>query len=102
MGKVLRPLGARIIVKDIVSSLSDTEKWKRAGLELVTEESNRPRNTTGKIVALGTDPLLRDAGLKEGLTVFFAPHAGTYIIVEDEEFRSLDFSEIISTLDETT
>jgi co-chaperonin GroES (HSP10) len=89
------PIGARVIVKEIVTTLSLEERGKKSGLTVITSESNRPRSTQGRVIALGTDPFLRDNGLEEGCVVWFAPHAGIRVVIEDEEFRSLELQEII-------
>lgn len=95
MIKVSRPLGARVIVKEIITTLSLEARGAKLNIKVITHDNNRPRSTQGRVIALGTDPFLRDNGLEEGCIVTFAPHAGIRIFIEDEEFRSLEFQELI-------
>jgi co-chaperonin GroES (HSP10) len=90
-----QPLGARVIVKDIVTTLSIEERGRKVGLTIVTAEENRPRSTMGTVIALGTDPFLRDNGLCEGCIVFFNALSGNRVTLEGEEYRSLELQEII-------
>lgn len=96
MPKVIRPLGARVIVEEIVTTLSLEERGSKLGITVITDDSNRPRPTQGKVIALGTDPFLQENGLVEGCIVSFAPHAGIRVYVEEREYRSLEFQELIA------
>lgn len=100
MAKVSRPLGARVIVKDIETTLSLEARGKKVGIKVITNDNNRPKSTQGKVIALGTDPFLAQNGLKEGCIVTFAPLSGIRVVIEDEEFRSLEFQEIIMITEE--
>lgn len=93
--QVMKPIGARVLVKDIPPVDEVTERAKRAGLFAVVKEENKPRATSGTIIAVGTDPMVQEV-FQEGDTVFFSKFAGQMIQIEGKEFRSLDFSEIIS------
>lgn len=95
MTKVSRPLGARVIVKEIITTLSLEARGAKLGIKVITNDNNRPRSTQGRVIALGTDPFLQENGLREDCIVTFAPHAGIRIFIEDEEFRSLEFQELI-------
>lgn len=101
MGKrIRRPLGARIIVDEIITSMSITDRANRAGLVAITEESNRPDCTQGKVLAVGNDPIFQELGwtpeaIKRGIEVSFGRLSGTHIYIEGEHYRSLEFQEII-------
>lgn len=101
MGKVMKPLGARVIVQEIITTLSLEARGAKAGIKVITSDDNRPRPTQGKVIALGNDPMLQEVGLTEGCIITFAPHAGIRIYVEEEEFRSLELQEIIMITTET-
>jgi len=88
------PKGARVLVEDIITSLSLEERAQRAGLEIVVENENRPLPTMGKVVALGSDPMVHE-DYKEGDVVFFDKHAGREVILKGKSFRSLEIQEII-------
>lgn len=88
-----RPKGARVLVEDIIQTLSLEERAARAGLEIVVESENKPKCTMGKIVALGSDPLAHEE-YKVGDVVFFKWHSGTKITLQDREYRSLELQEI--------
>lgn len=96
--QIPKPIGARILVIDVEPIDEVTDRAKRAGLYVVTLEMNKPKPTTGKVVAIGNDPLVQEC-FKLGQTVFFQKHAGTYIIVEGIQYRSLEMNEVISVME---
>lgn len=99
MAKIMRPIGARIVVEELKSELTLTERGKLSNIVVVTDDDNQPHNTMGKVVALGTDPMVHEV-CKEGDAVFFSKHAGTRQFLEGRQFRILDFQEILSVLTE--
>lgn len=92
---IMKPLGARILVRDEVPEDEVTARAKASGLYIATLEENKPKPTTGIVVAIGTDPEVQEH-IHEGDRVFFAKHSGSYITIRGEQFRSLDFHEIIT------
>jgi co-chaperonin GroES (HSP10) len=92
--KISRPMGARVIVKDIITTLSVEERARNAGFIAIIDEPNRPTSTQGKVIAVGTDPLVQEE-IHVGDTISFGRLSGTKIWIADEEFRSLEFDEII-------
>lgn len=87
-------MGARLLVSEIITSLSLEERGARAGLTVIVETDNRPTPTTGKIEALGSDPIFKDEDIQIGDIVFYGPHAGTVHTIEGHEFKMLEFQEI--------
>jgi co-chaperonin GroES (HSP10) len=96
-----RPIGARVLVEDIITTLSLEARGEKIGLAVITDERNRPRPTCGRIVALGSDPMLREEGLEVGQTVQFDKLAGRYVYLGGKEYRSLEYQEIIGVEDVT-
>jgi chaperonin GroES len=92
-----KPLGPRLLVEPIITTLSLEERAKQAGLEIVIEQDNRPRPTQGKVVALGPDPLLREQ-IKEGDVVFFAPYSGNEVTLEGKTFRQLELQDVTGVM----
>lgn len=92
-----KPLGARLLVEPLVTTLSLEERAKNAGLEIVVEHDNRPRPTQGIVIALGPDSLMREQ-IKEGDTVFFAPYAGSNVTLLGKEYRQLEYPEITGVM----
>ena len=92
------PMGCRVAVKDINTSLSIEERAKRSGLVAVVNDRSRPRNTLGRIVALGTDPFLQENGLEVGQVVCFGALSGTGVVLQGVQYRIIGFSDIISTI----
>lgn len=88
-----RPLGARLLVDPIVTTLSLEERARRAGLEIVVEQENRPRPTMGRVIAIGSDPLLREE-VKVGDIVYFGPHAGHDVVLQDHTYRQIEHQEV--------
>lgn len=92
---MIKPLGARVIVEEIQAVDGLTERAKASGLTLVVREENVPKPTTGKVVAVGSDPLTQDQ-VKEGDIIFFSKHAGSHLLVEGKQYRVIELHEIIS------
>lgn len=92
--KISRPLGSRILVEDIITTLSIEQRAKNAGFVAIVNEDNRPKSTQGRVIAVGTDPLLQDE-IHLGDVVSFSYLSGTRIYIDEHEFRSLEFNEII-------
>lgn len=92
-----KPLGARLLVEPIITTLSLEERAKNAGLEIVVEHDNRPRPTQGKVIALGPDPLLREQ-IKEGDLVFFAPYAGNEVTLSGVSYRQLELPDVTGVI----
>jgi len=91
--------GARIVVQDIAPTDEVTERAKASGLYVVIEERNRPKATTGTIVALGNDPCLREVfELNLGDVISFNSYAGQKVCVEGVEYRILDVKEMTTRL----
>jgi co-chaperonin GroES (HSP10) len=90
---VYKPLGARVLVDPIITTLSLEERARQAGLEIVVENDNRPPSTQGRVIALGSDPLLLEE-IKLGDIVFFNKHSGHEVVLQDKVFRQLEFQEI--------
>lgn len=104
--KVFSPEGCRLLVDDIVSELTLEQRASKIrgplcpnGIEIVVAQENRPRSTSGRIIAVGTDPFLWEDIKVQGVTrpryvvgdvVFFDWHAGTIQYIEGLEFRSLE------------
>jgi co-chaperonin GroES (HSP10) len=94
-----RPLGARLLVEPIITTLSLEERAAQAGLEIVVEHENRPRPTQGRVVALGSDPLLREE-VKEGNIVFFHPYSGSEVTLVGKTYRQLEHTEVTGVMEE--
>ena len=91
----LTPLGARVFVEEIQAIDDISQRAKAAGIYAVTLDANKPRPTSGKVVAVGTDPIVQDQ-VKVGDTIIFAKYSGSYIQVEGVQYRCLDLAEIIA------
>jgi co-chaperonin GroES (HSP10) len=92
--KISRPLGARVIVEDIITTLSIEQRAQNAGFIAIVNEDNRPKSTQGKVIAVGTDPLMQEE-VHVGDVVSFSYLSGTRLYIESVEYRSLEFNEII-------
>lgn len=99
--KVMKPLGPRILVEEIEPIDDVTEAYRKAGLSAVVLEANKPQPTSGKVIAVGTDPELQEH-VKEGDVVIFSKHSGSNVIIEGRSLRCLEFHEIITVTRETS
>ena len=97
--KIPKPIGGRVIVRTITSTLTIEEKYKRAGLIGVAAQKERPRNSIGFILATSIDPIIQE-NFKVGQMVYFPPLLGTEINLLGHTFRSLDFNDILSSIEE--
>lgn len=89
----LIPMGARVLVTDIDPEDSVTKRAAKAGLYAVVLEENNPKPTSGKVEAVGSDPLIQEL-IQVGDVVLFARHAGLEVLIEDKSYRSLELREI--------
>lgn len=94
--RTYKPLGARLLVDPVVTTLSLEERARRAGLEIIVESENRPQPTVGIVVAVGSDPLLQEE-VHVGDYVFFGKHAGHEVVLNGKVFRQLELQEITAT-----
>lgn len=92
-----KPLGARLLVEPIITTLSLEERAAAAGLEIVVEAENKPRPTQGKVIALGSDPLLREE-IKEGDIVFFHPYSGSEVTLAGVVYRQLEHVDVTGVM----
>lgn len=97
--KIPKPIGGRILVRAIKTSLTIEEQYKQAGLIGVAASKEKPRNSVGIIVAASIDPLIEE-NFRVGMMVYFPPLIGTDISLLGNTFRSLDFNDVLSTLPE--
>lgn len=81
-------------VEDIITTLSLEERGHKIGIAVIVNEDNRPKPTQGRVIAVGTDPLIQQE-IRVGDIVFFSRLAGTKIMSGSIELRSLEFDEII-------
>jgi co-chaperonin GroES (HSP10) len=95
----LMPLGARVMVEDITPLDDISARAEKAVIHAVVFEHNVPKPTTGKVIAVGSDPEVQRL-IKVGDTVFFAKHGGIMTQVEGKTYRTLEFHEITSVLKE--
>lgn len=94
-----KPLGPRLLVEPIITTLSLEERATQAGLEIVLENDNRPLPTQGKVIALGSDPLLREE-IREGDIVFFEKYSGHDVTLAGRTYRQLLHQEVTGVMQE--
>lgn len=92
-----KPLGARLLVEPIITTLSLEKRAEAAGLEIVLESENKPRPTQGRVIALGSDPLLREE-IKEGDVVFFHPYSGSEVTLAGVVYRQLEHVDVTGVM----
>lgn len=101
-----KPIGARVVVVPITTTLTMEQRAKQTTsalngqpLTVVVADRERPRNTMGIIVKLSIDPIIEE-NFKVGMGVYYGAHSGVEQTFEGKTYRSLEFQEIISTLEE--
>lgn len=92
-----KPMGSRVFVEPIITTVSLEERARKAGLELVLEQENIPKPTQGRVLALGPDPLLHEQ-IKIGDIVFFHAYSGSDVTLEGVTYRQLDITEVTGVM----
>lgn len=98
--KTITPLGSRVFVEDLEPEVSLVKRAEAAGIFAVVMEENVPKPTSGRVVAVGSDPLVQEL-VKVGDVVTFSRTAGLYQQVREKEYRSLELREIIAVIRES-
>lgn len=100
--KIPRPIGARLLVEELVASLSIRERGKLSNLTVITNEDDDLDKwcTMGLVIAVGTDPFILENGIDVGKVVYFERHNGTHTFVEGKRYRTLELQHITNVLDE--
>lgn len=89
------PVGARIWVDPLEPIDDITARAAASGLHVVIHDENVPRPTTGRVIALGNDPLVQEM-VQIGDIAFFSRFDGKEVQVEGRKYLSLELREIIS------
>lgn len=93
----IMPLGARCFVEPIAPVDEVTARAAAAGLYAVILDENMPKATEGRVIAVGSDPLIQEL-VKVGDTVTFSKYAGTEQQVEGRTYRNLELREITAVI----
>ena len=92
-----KPLGARLLVEPIVTTVSLEKRAEEAGLSIILEQESIPRPTQGTVIALGSDPLLREE-IKEGDIVFFHSYSGSDVTLAGKTYRQLEHQDVTGVM----
>lgn len=100
LGKGLRikmVLGKRVLVRTVqpYTQMDDVEKKGLIHIPESVKEKNTPLPSTGIVVQVGEDADDRERFNLDGAMVMFSKHAGTDVVVEEEDYRVLDIAEIM-------
>lgn len=93
----IMPIGARVFVELIEPIDEVTARARAAGLHAVILDENLPKPTEGRVIALGTDPMIQELFRLDDI-VTFSRYAGHEQIVEGRTLRSLELREIIACI----
>lgn len=83
----------------VTTTLTIEERAKRSGLVAVLDQKSRPKVTLSIIVKISIDPLIQE-NFCVGMGIYHGPMAGQEVWLEGKAFRSFEFQEVNSTLDE--
>lgn len=89
----LVPFGARLMVIPLEAENDIVKRGEKIGLKVIVEEKNQARSTRGRVVAVGTDPLLQEY-VHVGDDVLFSPYAGIETTIEGVTYLSLELREV--------
>lgn len=95
--RVYKVLGRRVLIRT-VKPYTQMDEVEKKGLLYVPEEvkeKNTPLPSTGIVIQVGEDATdLERANLTEAM-VMFSKHAGSDLVVNEEDFRILDIDEVM-------
>lgn len=92
-----KPLGARLLVDPIITTVSLEKRAELAGIEIVLEQDNVPRPSQGRVVAVGSDPLLQEE-VKVGNIVFFKWHDASEVWLEGVKFLQIEHQSVTGVM----
>lgn len=98
VGKVL---GRRVLVRTIqpYTALDDAEKRGLIFVPETVKEANTPLPSTGLVVMLGEDATEADRATLTGASVYFSKHAGSDLVVSEEDYKLLEIDEVMCTFE---
>ena len=93
-GMALKPLGDRIVVKQL-----DAQEKTKSGLVLPDSAKEKPQEA--KVIAVGTGRLLEDGGvkpleIKNGDRVLYGKYSGSEVSIEGEEYLILREEDVLA------
>lgn len=97
--RVGRVLGNRVLVAP-VKPYTDMDRVEKEGLLVIPQaarEANTPKESTGIVIAVGDEA--HHPALKEGTAIMFGKHSGFEILVDEEEYRIIEVSDILCTIE---
>jgi co-chaperonin GroES (HSP10) len=92
-----KPLGARLLVDPIITTVSLEKRAELAGIEIVLEQDNVPRPSQGRVIAVGSDPLLQEE-VKVGNIVFFKWHDASEVWLEGVKFLQIEHQSVTGVM----
>lgn len=100
-----KPLGARLLVDPIITTVSLEKRAELAenaftgsrGIELILEHENVPKPTQGRVIAVGSDPLLQEE-VHIGDIVFFEWHSASELWLEGKLFLRLEHQSVTGVM----
>lgn len=93
----IMPIGARIFVEPIEPVDEVSARAAAAGLYAVILDENMPKATEGRVVAVGSDPMIQELVRVDDI-ITFSRYAGTEQIVEGRTYRNLELREITAVI----
>jgi co-chaperonin GroES (HSP10) len=90
--KIKQVFGNRCLVKTVTPH-TILDEYQKLGLSIPNKEEHTPRPSTGIVIQLGDQ--WQNPFLEVGAMVFFSKFAGADFVIEEEDFRVLDYQEIL-------
>lgn len=104
--RVHQVLGRRVLIRTVkpYTQMDDVEKRGMLFIPEEVKEKNTPLPSTGIVVHVGKGATQEERADLTDAMVMFSKHAGSDLVVEEEDFRILDIDEVMCTfsLDDST
>lgn len=94
-------LGNRVLVKTVIP-YTQADEVEKKGLLVIPEhikKDNTPLPSTGIVVQLGQDAATTTSLIETGSMIMFSKFSGHDFVVDEEDFKILDVSEVMAVLE---
>ncbi len=89
----IKPIGARVFVRQIIPIDPVTKQWNESGLTLIQDEKRLPPATMGLVIRVGNDPMIEEM-VRPGDVISYGRHDGSTFMENGQEYRDIGLHEI--------
>lgn len=89
----IRPIGARVFIREIFPVDEVTVRAEAAGLAMALDPSNQPPATMGLVIRVGSDPFIQEL-CRPGDVISYGKHDGSTFMENGQVYRDIGVHEI--------